>query len=68
MDDYQELICLIDIVDCAMASIIWRIIENEQTMYFTLKAHLGVDELSLRETILRTRHLVEKLSKTTMCS
>jgi hypothetical protein len=47
MDYYQELICLIDIVDRAMASIIWRIIENEQTMYFTLKTRLGVDELSL---------------------
>jgi hypothetical protein len=46
-----------------MAFIIWRIIENKQTKYSTQETHLGVDELSLKATILRTRHLVEKLSK-----
>jgi hypothetical protein len=63
MDNCQELAYFIDIANHAMASIIWRIIENRQTKYSIQEAHLGVDELSLRVAILRTRHLVEKLSK-----
>jgi hypothetical protein len=63
MDDCQELTCFTDITNYAMTSIIWRTIENEQTKYYTRETHLGVGELSLRETILVTRHLVEKLSK-----
>jgi hypothetical protein len=63
MDDCQELAYLTDVVDHTMASIIWRTIENEQTKCYAQEAHLGVDELSLWIIILRTKHLVEKLSK-----
>ncbi len=63
MDNCHELACLIEIANHTMAFIIWRIIENRQTKYSIQEAHLGVDELSLRVAILRTRHLVEKLSK-----
>jgi hypothetical protein len=46
-----------------MAFIIWRTIENKKTKYFAWEAHLIVDKLSLCATILKTRHLVENLSK-----
>jgi hypothetical protein len=57
MNNCQELTCFIDVADLAMASIIWRSAKNELTK------HLGINKLSLRVAILRTRHLVEKLSK-----
>jgi hypothetical protein len=37
--------------------------QNEQIKYSAWEAHLGVDELSLQVAILKTKHLVEKLSK-----
>jgi hypothetical protein len=63
MNNCQELTCLIDVVDRAMASIIWRSVENELTKYSAREAHFEVDKLSLRVAILRTQQLVEKLSK-----
>ncbi len=63
MGDCLELASLTNIIDYAMASIIWRTIENEQIKYFAWEAHLGVDKLSPWASILRTRHLVEKMSK-----
>jgi hypothetical protein len=63
MDDCKELTCLTNIADYTMASIIYRTIENEQTKYYVQEAHLGVDKLFLWVAILKTRHLVEKLSK-----
>jgi hypothetical protein len=63
MDSYQELTCLIDIANRTVASIIWRTIKNKQIKYFAWETHLGVDELSLWVTILKIRHLVDKLSK-----
>jgi hypothetical protein len=62
MDDYHEFACLNNVANHAMASIFWRTTENEQIKYYVRKAHLGVDELSLWVAILKTRHLVEKLS------
>jgi hypothetical protein len=63
MGNYQELVFLIDVVDCTMVFIIWRIAENDLTKYYVREVHLGIDKFSLRVAILRTWHLVEKLSK-----
>jgi hypothetical protein len=53
MSNCKKLTCFIDIGDCAMASIIWRISKNELTKYFAQEAHLGIDKLSLRTNILK---------------
>jgi hypothetical protein len=63
MDDCHELACLTNVADYTMAFIIWRTIANEKTKYYARETHLKVDELSLWVVILRTKHLVEKLSK-----
>ncbi len=60
---YQELVCLTNIIDHAITFIIWRTTKNQQTKYFAQEQFLGTNKLSLWTTILRTRHLLEKLSK-----
>jgi hypothetical protein len=41
----------------------FRRLPNKLTKYYDQEAHLGLNELSLQVPILKTWHLVEKLSK-----
>jgi alpha-D-ribose 1-methylphosphonate 5-phosphate C-P lyase len=63
MNNHKKTTCFTDIGDRAITSIILRIAKNELTKYFAQLAHLGINKLSLQATILKTQHLVEKLSK-----
>jgi hypothetical protein len=63
MNNRKKIACFTNIGDRAITSIIWRIAKNELTKYFAQEAHLGINKLSLQATILKTKHLVEKLSK-----
>ncbi len=56
MDHCHELTCFVDLGDCAMEAILW-------TKFQAIDAHVGQDALYLQAAILRTQHLVDKLSK-----
>ncbi len=63
MSDCNELACFINVGNCAMISIIWRIMKNKLVKYSAQEVHLGIDELSLWIIIVGMWQLVEKLFK-----
>jgi len=62
MDYYQELACFINLGDCAMEAIMWRV-NCEFTKFQVVNDHLGQNTLYLQAAILYIQHLVDKLTK-----
>jgi hypothetical protein len=62
MDYCHELTYFINLGDCAMETIMWRL-SCEFTKFQATDAHIGQDALYLQAAILSTRHLVDKLTK-----
>jgi hypothetical protein len=67
MSNYKELVCFIDVRDCAMVAIIWRIAENELTKYSTRKNTLRSRRIISTSNYLKNATLGGKVVQMTAC-